>query len=67
MSNKISWLTARELQDLSDQEASLITGGQITTVPELRDVEPATWMTDPQRRRILLGEITLLAPQQGQR
>jgi hypothetical protein len=67
MPNKISWLTARELQDLSDQEASLITGGQITTVPELRDVEPATWMTDPQERRILLSEITLLAPQQGQR
>ncbi|HBB33955.1 MAG TPA: hypothetical protein DDZ80_28015 [Cyanobacteria bacterium UBA8803] len=67
MLNKISWLTDQEIQDLGDREASLITGGQITTVPELRDVEPATWMSDPQKRRILLGEITLLAPQQGQR
>lgn len=67
MPNKSSWLTDRELQDLCDREASLITGGQITSINQLSDVSPATWMTDPDKRRILLGEITLLAPQQGQR
>lgn len=67
MPNKSSWLTDRELQDLSDREASLITGGQITSINQLSDVSPATWMTDPHKRRILLGEIILLAPQQGQR
>lgn len=67
MQNKSAWLTDRELQDISDQEASLITGGQLISVDQLRDVQPATWMTDPERRRILQGEIRQLAPQQGQR
>lgn len=67
MPNKSYWLTERELQDISDREASLITGGQLISVDQLRDVSPATWMTDPERRKILQAEITLLAPQQGQR
>lgn len=67
MPNKTSWLTDRELQDISDREASLITGGQVTSINQLSDVSPNTWMTDPDKRRILLGEIILLAPQQGQR
>ena len=67
MQSKSSWLTDRELQDISDREASLIAGGQLVTVNQLSDVSPATWMTDPERRKILQAEITLLAPQQGQR
>ncbi len=67
MQSKSSWLTDRELQDISDREASLITGGQLVTVNQLSDVSPATWMIDPERRKILQAEITLLAPQQGQR
>ncbi|HEY9608537.1 hypothetical protein [Allocoleopsis sp.] len=69
MQNKNSWLTDRELQDISDQEASLIAGDQITAVTQLSDVSPSpgTWMTDPERRTILQGEIRQLAPQQGQR
>lgn len=67
MQDKTSWLTDRELQDISDREASLIAGGQLLSVNQLSDVSPATWMTEPDKRRILLGEIILLAPQQGQR
>jgi hypothetical protein len=49
-----------EVQDLSDQEASLIKGGQVTSITELRDVLPIE-VRSPETRRILIDEIVMLA------
>ncbi|MGQ4645913.1 hypothetical protein [Lyngbya aestuarii] len=44
------------LQELSEQEASLITGGQVTTVSELTDLLPVGWMIEPDQRVSVLAK-----------
>jgi len=40
MLNQSPWLSDRELQDISDTEANLIAGGQVSLVSQLSDVRP---------------------------
>ncbi|MEG4810588.1 hypothetical protein QUA82_22780 [Microcoleus sp. F8-D3] len=51
MLNNSPWLRDRALQDISDTEANLIAGGQVTTVPELMDVRPIDVTTEPNKKR----------------
>lgn len=53
MLNNSSWLRDRALQDISDPEADLIAGGQVTTVPELRDVLPIDVITEFKKKRAM--------------
>ena len=56
MLNNSPWLRDRALQDISDTEANLIAGGQVTSVPELRDVLPA--ITEPKKKRVMSSKIS---------
>lgn len=53
MLNHSPWLRDRALQDISDTEADLIAGGQVTTVPELLDVRPIDVITKPKNKRVM--------------
>lgn len=56
MLNNSPWLCDRALQDISDTEADLIAGGQVTTVPILLDVKPIDVITEPRRTRAMLSK-----------
>ena len=47
MLNQSPWLSDRELQDISDTEANLIAGGQVSPVSQLSDVRPIDVSTQP--------------------
>ncbi|MEG5035201.1 hypothetical protein [Microcoleus sp. AT3-D2] len=49
MLNQSSWLSDRALEDISDMEADLIAGGQLTTVDQLLDVRPIDVSTEPKK------------------
>lgn len=51
MLNNSPWLRDRELQDISDPEANLIAGGQVTSVSQLSDVLPIDVSTEPNKKR----------------
>ena len=51
MLNQSSWLSDRELQDISDLEANLIAGGQVTSVSQLSDVRLIDVSTEPNKKR----------------
>ena len=53
MLNNSHWLRDRALQDISDTEADLIAGGQVTTVPELMDVRPIDVIIEPKKKRVM--------------
>ena len=46
-------------EDISEQEASLITGGQVTVIDNILDVPPRE--TDPKTRRIVAGVAVIMA------
>ena len=50
------WLRDRELEDISDMEADLIAGGQVTGVDQLRDVLPA--ITEPKKKLVMSSKIS---------
>ncbi|MEG4942599.1 hypothetical protein [Microcoleus sp. F4-D5] len=56
MLNQSAWLSDRALQDISDTEANLIAGGQVTTVPELMDVRPIDVSTEPKKTWGMLSQ-----------
>ncbi|MBE9093930.1 hypothetical protein [Tychonema sp. LEGE 07203] len=53
MLNNSPWLRDRALQDISDPEADLIAGGQLTTVNELLDLRPIDVITEPKKKRAM--------------
>lgn len=54
MLNNSSWLRDRALQDISDPEADLIAGGQVTSVNQLTDVGLGTnWLTESKKKRAM--------------
>lgn len=53
MLNHSPWLRDRALQDISDTEADLIAGGQVTTVDQLLDVRPIDVSTKPNKKLVM--------------
>lgn len=53
MLNNSPWLRDRALEDISDTEADLIAGGQVTTVNELLDLRPINVITEPKKKRAM--------------
>jgi hypothetical protein len=51
MLNQSPWLSDRELQDISDPEANLIAGGQITSSSQLSDVRPGDVSSESTKKR----------------
>ncbi len=49
MLNQSAWLSDRALEDISDMEADLIAGGQVTGVDQLLDVRPIDVSTEPKK------------------
>ncbi|MEG4856922.1 hypothetical protein QUB75_04100 [Microcoleus sp. K1-B6] len=45
----------RKLQDISDPQANLIAGGQVTSVSQLSDVLPIDVSTEPNKNRGMLS------------